>query len=95
MDFSKASCGITGCKMPVNYVVEMVMDRIAACKVYRGRDYTDASAWEYYQKERPYLDGAMHAETKRLLEKILIMLREKGERRTFACLRKLLRKGEY
>ena len=73
----------------------MVMDRIAACKVYRGRDYTDASAWEYYQKERPYLDGAMHAETKRLLEKILIMLREKGERRTFACLRKLLRKGEY
>ena len=25
--------GLTGHEMPVNYVVEMVMDRIAACKV--------------------------------------------------------------
>ncbi len=82
MDFSKASCGIAGCKMPLNYVVEMVMDRIAACKVYRGKEYTDASAWEYYQRERPYLEGAMHPKTKQLLEKILIMLRDKGEKRT-------------
>ncbi len=95
MDFSKASCGIAGCKMPLNYVVEMVMDRIAACKVYRGKEYTDASAWEYYQRERPYLEGAMHPKTKQLLEKILIMLRDKGEKRTFSCLKKLLRRGFY
>ena len=31
--------------MPTEYLVEMVMDRIAACKVYRGRDYTDAQRW--------------------------------------------------
>lgn len=58
IDFSRTSQGIAGAKMPVNYLVEMVMDRIAACKVYRGKDYTDASAWEYYQRERPYLNSA-------------------------------------
>ena len=95
LDFSKASGGMVGCKMPLNYVVEMVMDRIAASKVYRGKDYTDGAVWEYYQRERPYLDGAMHPETMRLLEKVLIMLRDKGEKATFAALKKLLRRGSY
>lgn len=81
--------------MPVNYLVEMVMDRIAACKVYRGKDYTDASAWEYYQRERPYLNSAMHTETRAELEKILIMLKQRGEKTTFSYLRKLLKKGNY
>lgn len=95
IDFSRTSQGIAGAKMPVNYLVEMVMDRIAACKVYRGKDYTDASAWEYYQRERPYLNSAMHTETKAELEKILIMLKQRGEKTTFSYLRKLLKKGNY
>ena len=95
MDFSKASKGIAGCKMPLNYVVEMVMDRIAACRVYRGKDYTDGAAWEYYRRDRPFLEGAMNPDTRRLLEKILIMLRDKGERAAFAYMRKILRRGDY
>lgn len=96
IDFSKKSGGLVGCRMPVNYVAEMVMDRIAASKVYRGKDYTDAAAWEYYQNEMPYLEGVMHPETKALLEKILIMLRDRGEAETFAYLRGLLRQeGGY
>lgn len=95
IDFSKAAGGITGCKMPLNYVVEMVMDRIAASKVYQGKNYTDASSWEYYQKEKPFLNGAMHPDTQALLERILLMLKEKGEKKTFASLRKLLKKGTY
>ena len=95
IDFSKAKGGLTGCKMPLPYLVEMIMDRIAASRVYRGKDYTDASAWEYYQREKPYLKDAMHPETQAMLEKILIMLKERGERATFAYLRKLLKKGSY
>lgn len=95
IDFSRLSNGLAGCKMPVNYLVEMVMDRIAACQVYQGREYTSACAWEYYQKERPYLEGAMHQETRMELERILIMLKEKGEQKTFAYLRKLLKRGNY
>ena len=95
IDFSKTSQGIAGAKMPVNYLVEMVMDRIAACKVYRGKDYTDASAWEYYQRERPYLGSAMHPQTKAELEKILMILKLRGEKAAFSYLRKLLKKGSY
>ena len=87
--------GMAGMKMPLKYVNEMIMDRIAACKVYRGKDYTDGAAWDYYQRERPYLDRAMHPETKAELEKILMMLKLRGEKTTFAYLRKLLKKGSY
>ncbi|MCC8059540.1 MAG: DUF5662 family protein [Clostridiales bacterium] len=95
IDFSRAKGGMSGCKMPVNYLVEMVMDRIAASRVYQGKNYTDASAWEYYSREKPYLSGTMHAETQAELEKILTMLKETGERKTFAYLRKLLKRGNY
>ncbi len=95
IDFSKANMGLAGAKMPVNYLAEMIMDRIAASRVYRGRNYTDAAAWEYYQNEKPYLDGVMHPETKAQLEKILLMLKDKGEKTAFAYLRKLLKRGDY
>lgn len=95
IDFSRAAGGIAGCKMPLNYVVEMVMDRIAASKVYKGDAYTDAAAYEYYQNESKYLDSAMHPETRALLEKLLLMLKEHGEKKTFAYIRKVLKKGSY
>ena len=95
IDFSKASFGLVGCKMPVNYLVEMIMDLIAASRVYQGKHYTDGSAWEYYQREQPYLTGVMHPRTKEMLEYILLMIKDQGERKTFAYLRKLLRKGDY
>lgn len=41
IDFSAdRSKGLVGNKMPLTYVAEMVCDRIAACKVYRGRIMT-------------------------------------------------------
>ena len=78
-------------KMPGRYVVEMLMDRIAASKVYKGDAYTDASALEYYRGGRPEL--LMHPETAALLEKLLTMLAEKGEKETFAYVRAHLHKG--
>ena len=77
--------------MPRNYLVEMVMDRRAACIVYQGEKYTDASALNYYlnSKER----NLMHPQTQQELEYILTMLRDEGDVATFAYLRRLL-KGE-
>ncbi len=95
IDFSKASGGLTGAKMPLNYVIEMFMDRIAASTVYCGKDYTDSSALEYFEREKPMLGTAMHPDTQALLEKLLTMLSQKGERYTFAYIRKLLKKGSY
>ena len=90
MDPSK---GMIGYKMPLKYLVEMVMDRIAASKTYKGKDYTDASPWEYYVQGKAYMIVA--PETEKLLEKLLIMLKDEGEKKTFAYIRVLLKKGDY
>ncbi len=77
-------------EMPEKYVVEMLCDRIAACKIYKGDDYTDSSAWDYYihrQEER-----IIHPKTAELLEKLLKMLRDKGEDETFAYIRREITK---
>ncbi|MCM1101592.1 MAG: DUF5662 family protein [Clostridium sp.] len=77
--------------MPDRYIAEMIMDRIAACKVYKGRDYTDASPYEYYLK------GAnrhcMHEYTRSVLERMLKMLAEEGEEKTFRRIKRELVQG--
>ncbi len=74
-----------GCRMPLNYVAEMFCDRIAACRVYLGEKYTDASAYEYYDwSHKHYL---IHPDTDRLLKRLLIILRDYGEEKAFAYIR--------
>ena len=75
-----------GMEMPVNYVVEMFCDRIAACQIYQGEKYTDASPWEYYDRGRDHY--VLHPETRQLLEYMLITLRDKGEDEAFRVLKK-------
>jgi len=77
-------------KMPGRYVVEMLMDRIAACKIYMGKDYYDGAALAYYRQGNAH--SFMHPETAALLEKLLCMLAEKGEKYTFAYVRSKLSK---
>lgn len=78
-----------GMKMPVKYVVEMFMDRIAACRTYQKDAYTDMSPWLYHKKSRQF--HMMHEESFRLLEHLLKMLAAKGEEETFAYVRRILR----
>ena len=77
--------------MPYRYIVEMAMDRIAASKVYQGKNYTDASALKYYLRGKGKIP--IHPETADTLEKILRMLAEKGERETFRYIRRNLAKN--
>ncbi len=76
--------------MPDRYVAEMIIDRIAAAKNYEGKAYTDASALKYYRKGTGKSDELLHPETKEKLERMLIMLAEEGEKKTFACIKKEL-----
>ncbi len=78
--------------MPRKYLVEMVMDRIAASKTYQGKRYTDASPLAYLNGSQERL--LMHPETKRQLEHILTMLRDRGERETFGYIRNSVLKGK-
>ena len=78
--------------MPRKYLVEMVMDRRAASMTYQGENYTDAFPLEYQltSKDR----ALMNEQTRRELEYILTMLRDKGEKETFRYLRQEVLKGE-
>lgn len=77
---------MTGMEMPVNYVVEMYVDRVAACKTYQKEKYTDASALIYFNKGKgKYL---MHKNTEALLEDMLKHLAEHGEKATNEYIRK-------
>jgi hypothetical protein len=74
-------------KMPVKFFKEMFCDRVAASKIYQGKNYTDAHPLDYFSRGNARL--YMHPETAALLEKCLVMLRDKGEKETFAFLRNL------
>ena len=65
--------------MPRKYLVEMIMDRIAACKTYQGKDYTSASALAYFDRSRE--KSLMNPQIRQELAYILTMLRDEGEER--------------
>ncbi len=79
--------GIIGMKMPVRYVIEMFIDRIAAAKTYRGSKYADSYPLEYYEKGAARLGRMVHPETAKLLHFLLKMLARDGEEKTFRYIR--------
>lgn len=64
-------------EMPFNYFVEMVCDRVAACKIYQKDKYTKESALNYYLAKS---DGLyMHPKTNAMLKEVLTEISIKGE----------------
>ena len=78
--------------MPRKYLVEMVMDRRAACKVYEGKNYSDGSALAYFEKSRERT--LMNEQTRQELGYLLTMLRDQGEKETFRYMKKSVLKGK-
>ena len=74
--------------MPENYVAEMICDRIAASRNYLGDRYTDAAAWEYYDRSKDHY--ILHPRTRAQLETALQLLRDKGEDACFSYVRREL-----
>lgn len=73
--------------MPTKYVIEMFCDRVAASKIYNGKAYKDSDPYEYFG--RIMGKNRMHPMTEELLKKLLVMLKEKGEKETFKYIRKI------
>ncbi len=71
--------------MPRRYLAEMVMDRIAACKTYKGAAYTDDAALQYLEGSWERL--LMHPQTKKELSFLLTMLSQQGEAQTFSYIK--------
>ena len=94
IDYSLDDSGTVGCKMPPKYVAEMMMDRIAASKVYNKGSYNHHMPLEYYERgKHAYM---IHPETRKLLEYLLRMLDEHGEEVMFDYIREnLVGKKDY
>ena len=75
-------------EMPTRYLIEMFCDRVAASKIYRGKDYRDSDPLEYFksgmERGRP-----IHPNTSKKLHFLLKMLAEKGEDHTFAYIKRM------
>lgn len=80
--------GMAPVPMPDRYIAEMIMDRIAASKVYKGRDYTDSCPLEYYYQGTQ--NAPIHPETREKLLKYLEMLAKEGEKETFSRMKREL-----
>ena len=75
-------------EMPLPFFIEMVCDRVAACRIYQKENYTQRSALEYFynRNDRFY----MHEKTAAKLEAVLKDIAENGEDAAFARLKEEL-----
>ena len=80
--------GMAPVPMPDRYIAEMIMDRIAASKVYMGDKYTDRSPLDYYYRGTD--KAPIHPKTKAKLLYVLEMLAEQGEEKTFQFIKEEL-----
>ncbi len=80
-------------KVPMRYVKEMLCDRMAASKVYRGEKYADGDPYDYFNHARGR--DQMHRATAALLEKWLRLLAESGEDAVFKTLKAIPNDADY
>lgn len=80
-------------RMPMRYLKEMFCDRVAASKIYQGKNYTDVHPLQYFL--RGNARKKMHSDTADILEEWLTMLAERGERETFAHIRAISNRAKY
>ena len=94
IDYSLQKDGypLTGMEMPVKYVAEMLCDRIAACRVYQGDAYSDASAYDYFVRTKGRF--WIHEETSALLGRWLLLLKEQGEDAALRQIRRELKESK-
>lgn len=84
LDFGKD--GIYPCQMPVNYVIEMFCDRVAASMIYQKEKYTDYSALDYYIQGRDKI--LIHPNTDALIFSLLTYLSKNGLDKTIEYIKK-------
>ena len=72
--------------MPLRFVKEMFCDRVAASKIYQGKNYQDEHPLAYFLRGNARLH--MHKDTADLLESWLRILAEQGEAAAFVHIKK-------
>ncbi len=86
-DYNPVTKRMEPVEMPLKYVKEMFCDRLAASKIYNGKNYKDDMPLDYFLKGKAR--RVIHPATSDLLESLLVMLCEKGEKSTFRYIKSL------
>ncbi len=86
-DYNKVTHDISPVEMPLKYLKEMLCDRIAASKIYQGKNYTQHHPLDYFNNSRAR--HFMHENNAKVLKEWLTILDEKGEDALFAYVKKL------
>ena len=73
-------------KMPIKYLKEMFADRVAASKIYRGKQYSEDYPLEYLLTHRG--KEMLHPESFEKLKGWLTLLKDRGEKETCKIIRK-------
>ena len=90
-DYNPVEKKVMPVKMPARFLVEMFCDRLAASKIYKGKQYTTQAPLEYFQNSSARKNGCLHPETERQLMQLLEILAKEGEPAAFAASRALLK----
>jgi hypothetical protein len=88
-DYNPETKKIEPVEMPLEFVVEMFCDRVAASKIYNEKTYNENMPIEYFLKAKSR--RIINENTSNLLESWLLMLQEKGEKETFSYIKGLVK----
>lgn len=78
--------------MPDHYLIESVLDRIAAAKVYLKENYTNASPYEYFINDIQITNYMLDDEYRRYAY-LLNYLKENGEKELLNHLKNIIKRG--
>lgn len=90
IDKNKKGVGLAPIEMPLRYAAEMCCDRIAACRVYNGKAYKQSDAYDYFIKSA-IAPKQMHCKTAEKLREWLALVRDEGEDKAFAEIKRQLK----
>lgn len=88
-DYDCKTKQLTPVEMPKVFIIEMFCDRVAASKIYNGKNYTDSLPLEYFLRAKKV--RFIHPKTSEDIEFLLTMLKDKGEKETFKYIRNIRR----
>ena len=91
-DYSVAEGKYVAAPMPRKYLAEMLCDRVAASKIYKGAAYTNGAPLDYLVNGK--MRDSMHPDTLKTLIRFLTQLRDEGEDAMFASIRQWLKENE-
>jgi len=90
IDYNPATKHYDPIEMPKRYLIEMFCDRLSASKTYQGKNYHNGQPLQYFLGSKDRI--MMHENTKKDLETLLIILKEKGEKEVFHYIRNEIKK---